>query len=253
MPESHDYRECPYCSEEIKVGALTCKHCKINIESADKSKSEEPISSGSGESITIESKNVRDKKNTDFVEQINLEPSIVGETQKMQGENLFANNENDVIISSNKQNNMVKSNEKAEKVQEEGDYVVMKIKFLEFVAWTYFGLSVLGGIIIWNEIGFALGFVVILQAIAVAGFLLVFCDMALNVNIMKNKLVASETLSSDEQDVYHNLDESLVKRATELKIERPNWTISQIAKELGKEGFDIENIEQINYVLKSRM
>ncbi len=32
MCKSNDYRDCPYCAEEIKIDAVKCKHCKSIIE-----------------------------------------------------------------------------------------------------------------------------------------------------------------------------------------------------------------------------
>lgn len=88
----------------------------------------------------------------------------------------------------------------------------------------------------WAFIGFFLGIIGIL----ILGF------------SEKNETVVStdDVFTEFETDGNHKFDEKLVKRLKELKLERPNWTIIQLTKELKNEGYDVESEEQISYLLK---
>ena len=64
-------------------------------------------------------------------------------------------------------------------------------------------------------------------------------------------LVAKNNLFTElETDHHVYYDEALAKRLNELKIESPNWTVSQLIKELEKEGYKIESEEQISFLLR---
>ncbi len=83
-----------------------------------------------------------------------------------------------------------------------------KIKYLNYAAWTYLVLSFIGAIYLWKpltwaweEVGVAVIFALLLQAVIIAGALLVFCDMASNINAIKNKMVGDLPEAAAESDV----------------------------------------------------
>jgi len=93
---------------------------------------------------------------------------------------------------------------------EQKSVVVDKIKYLGYAAWTYLFLSFLGAIYLWKplrwawgEVGIGVIFAMILQAVIISGAILVFCDMANNINDLKNKLVSStvEVSNGNESEV----------------------------------------------------
>lgn len=205
--DDKSYIKCPVCDGEIKVGAIKCRHCKSDLaEAGFASANSQNIASLQNENNTW-SEDKTDVNNVDTKEEASLEIAAIDDPPKMETALESSINDNAEAETSNKtefaSNEELKTNTMSER-----SFVMEKIKYLGYAAWTYLVLSLIGGLYLWepltwayDEIGVAIIFALMLQAVIISGLILVFCDMASNVNAIKNKLVGDTSNAAEDNDI----------------------------------------------------
>ncbi len=237
--DDRGFTACPFCDEGIKIGATKCRHCKTDITEADfcptkqqsthnplnkikacdeGEKLDDQPNAGVEELIEIAATNVSNTDGRDVVDEetdmglypddlLKTEPQLNDGTQslKMMMNSILSDSDESALLY---EAEAISAEKEITVNYNEVNFVLEKIKYLNFTAWTYLSLSIIGAIYLWepltwawDEVGVAFIFALLLQAVIISGAILVFCDMASNINAIKSKVVGDSSEVAAVSDV----------------------------------------------------